>query len=842
MSTQTTIDAAIDRTIASRIENKKSIQRLDARRVHLCEQIEELSLSTEQFLADVSRELEDSEAESGERKLHQKLSDVASAFKKRLGKLKATCVGGNVEAELNALERRFNRTSIDVGAAGGTQAGKSFTLCNMMGLENKGVKTFFPIGGKQESTTGANGRIKHTDGEPHACVEYFTWQMFRDKLLKPLIDYFRSEDVASYLKNHFGVEVPPLPITISKFRGYRLPAMPAFNDRSPKGCSSVWRRLQNWLDHIDDYAGNFGKDPYIISVDDAYKYSAYLDAIEVDAGARDTNAGDMKLICPSVRLVTGEIFFHNPVARKCVFWDLPGKNELGAPDVTSRYEEAFNLEKDIVFYVKRYNPQETLQEDTLGDLGQFVDKLPSKVKLCDFVPVFFNIKSTEDDFDLEKKLRFVRKALSRRYAKDEDAVVGIKDGNGFDFYKVANRDDQLEVEKLSNYGFTHRGPVFIFGDAANIDFVQNELLTSICEFASVRTEIIDKDCIASANVMVADAERELTEAKTEARKALAKVVMSIPGARDGDNYTDWADKLIAKFFQIGHDVFGIDGDAAKDREIVPQSEFFVPLYKDIKKALDSGESGLFVKRNAKELEEYVKLVLDHRGQGLVEDLLIQIRRGVLKSFSPVQSRYDDFIAQKILAFFQAIKGVSDGLPFLEWEEGKPRDALRAWISLLESARCGTMKAAAEDLYNLRLDYYIAIYPELRKRVYSFSIGEILRDNFEKFIDDHNLLKEVRVKGVMDELKGMALEWLEEIFTVFNTSAKNESIIQFAFERFIDETCNSPASQNDPDRGSSESEMRRFCQKFWEDFNRAGAGNESGLCKAVKEFEEALSED
>ena len=841
----TQIQDAITKVIEGRKQKSEAVDGLDAENSQLIDEINCLNNGVDELLDAISQE--EFRADKRTANVQTQVFEHCKSFKQALCALLAKCGCDNgggqallgskeeddgrreiiVKRVIEELKGRFSRTKIDIGAAAGTQSGKSLTLCNMVGLEDQGVRSFFPIGGNRESTTGASGCVCNVDPlqKQEAVIEYFDWRTFRDKILTPLIGFLRGQKISEYLRAKFQISVSSVPSSIEQFRRYELPQEPNFGDNAPEGCKPVWHRLSTWLACRKDYIENLSVGPVKhdhVSLSESYKYSAYPTAIERDEAARRDGVGSVKLICPSVKLVTGYVTYPNQVAKDFVFWDLPGKGELGAPDVTYRYEESFTLQKDVIFYVRMYRAGQTLSEATLRDLKEIVKKLPEHVKLKDYVPIFINVR--EDDNNVDNKLREVRKILHFRYANEDDAVVGVQEGSEFNFYRVKNcKDpdkDPLNPEFIAKdkVNFLHVGPVFFVGSAKDVEFVQNQFLPALCLFVAQRTPRIDDACIQSVKDSVDEVKQQLKELVDKLKSEIGNDISQLPGAVLMEDYSTWAEKLGQLMFNRGLEVF----DLKKDISGAHQEVFVETIIREIRAYLDDKDSGLFVRQNMTQLHEDIASGLPARPLKLVEELLYLLRRGLLERFSRLQENYEGLVVSKINEYFSAIRDVPDGVPFLRWDPEKPRDALRAWIELLDNAGCETLKSAALQLYELHLNFYVTIYPDLREMLYRFDVSEIIETEFSSYLNPtEEFSSDERVNGIIESLQGMAKEWLNEMKSALQEKTRNDAIMLCSFERFVDETRNLPPRvEGNVCRSGADEDRRKFCCHYWSEYKEA----------------------
>ena len=256
----------------------------------------------------------------------------------------------------------FTRDKFCVAEAGGTQAGKSTVLQNIVGMDGEDPRCPIVSGGTGESTTAARCRVVNiaADERPHALIRFFDESEFMEKVVTPYVSGLRGKGV-------------PLPIfeTLSDFDAFDPDAFERDNVKAIVQATANSNSVEGWKGRFfalrkkwDEYKDLIGCGSLDVPLDKAVEYVVYPTA--------KPQFYNFPWKCNAVKEAVLFCRYPNPVVANSEYVDLPGSGEI-APDVEKRYAEGFDLSTDIALLVSKYDggvwdSDSARMADILGDV------------------------------------------------------------------------------------------------------------------------------------------------------------------------------------------------------------------------------------------------------------------------------------------------------------------------------------------------------------------------------------------------------------------------------------------------------------------------------------------
>jgi len=281
--------------------------------------------------------------------------------------------------QLEVLQARFSRSTINIGVSGRARVGKSTLLQSISGLGDEQIPT-----GRGLPVTAVQSRIFHSKLHNRATLTLHTFETFREELLRP---YHKA----------LGLLTPPA--SPAEFEAWKYPASEA--DLGPTHAdkhSSVTtlRRLKSMQESLWSYVDDLHGGERTVELSALRQFVAYPTNEQVDSARcprRYLAVRSVRLECP---------FPHEQVDHLGII-DLPGLGELAA-NAEEYHLAGLQNEVDVVLFVKR--PVEGMaywgQED--GATANLLDRARGFIKnRRDYV--FIALNSGDADAELTTALR-----------------------------------------------------------------------------------------------------------------------------------------------------------------------------------------------------------------------------------------------------------------------------------------------------------------------------------------------------------------------------------------------------------------------------------------------------
>ncbi|MGW4890691.1 hypothetical protein ACWEQL_00250 [Kitasatospora sp. NPDC004240] len=271
-------------------------------------------------------------------------------------------------SRLQQMERRFARSTVNVGVAGDARTGKSTLLQSASGLSDAQIPT-----GRDLPVTAVRSRITSTTGEPRATLHLRTYEGFRRDVLAPY---------------HDRIGLGPAPRTASEFSAIRYPEAPPDNVGEEKA-STTRSSLLNELVEMQRAFPSFREllvgGTREVPISELASYVAYQPAEDRAAGVERAQR------YMAVEHVSVMANFPNADARQLTLVDLPGLGELSPRVTAEKHAAALERDVDVVIMVKRAAPTVSFWGDRDANALATLDLAKGDVaKVGDFAFVLIN--------------------------------------------------------------------------------------------------------------------------------------------------------------------------------------------------------------------------------------------------------------------------------------------------------------------------------------------------------------------------------------------------------------------------------------------------------------------
>src|SRR5450755_423461 len=269
--------------------------------------------------------------------------------------------------DIEAIERRVNRKTVNIGVIGRAQAGKSTLLRTITQLGPKTIPST-----SLNPTTAARSRILHSPGRADAEITLLTWDEFRDGYLAPLHRETGRDD-----------PVPPRPDDFASYP-YRHFLQEASRSRQDSESEIIQQKFlkrlcvaqESFMSYRDLLTGPTRQ--LDVELPDLRPYVAYPE-----------NENDRRRPYHAVRDVRIDCPFPGVDVENLVLVDLPGAGEAGL-DIDRQFLRDLKNEVDVLLQIKRPTEGHAFFDETDWDVLRLADAARMGVAAADFVSVVIN--------------------------------------------------------------------------------------------------------------------------------------------------------------------------------------------------------------------------------------------------------------------------------------------------------------------------------------------------------------------------------------------------------------------------------------------------------------------
>ncbi|MBR2207393.1 MAG: hypothetical protein IJ859_01135 [Synergistaceae bacterium] len=347
--------------------------------------------------------------------------------------------------ELKHLERRLNRSTLNIAVIGRARQGKSRLLQTITGLSATEI-----LDGDGQFCTGVRSDIVNEDTDvTYAIVNFLSKSKFIDEKIAP---YFA--ELKKYKPDLFSI----IPTSLSEFKNLRLPAIDSLktDPEDTTGINLHLQHLNELQEHASQYEDLLGSRPSRIKKEEIRKYVAQDD--------KDGN----RIYFNHFAVDNVEIFckFPNEDSGSLRLIDLPDLGDTRFGDV-NRLVNALKDQVDLVFFLTK--PSDTGQSwgDVEVDLyGKARSALGEKLPIERWAFWVFNHVSRLGA-DNEKQCKMLQKTISKAQIKVADTVI------------VDCTDSKDVAENLIKRALSHLSQNIEQNDREYAENLQNMLKTTV---------------------------------------------------------------------------------------------------------------------------------------------------------------------------------------------------------------------------------------------------------------------------------------------------------------------------------------------------------------------------
>lgn len=281
----------------------------------------------------------------------------------------------HLKTSLSNLIRRFRRDTVNIGVAGAARQGKSTLLQRISGLKDTEIPTSDEL-----PCTGAKSRIFHSEGQPHAKIEFYTENEFLKEIIHTYFDKLHLPKPSSL--DSFSKPLPP----------------PNDKDSADRNLyNAMYDRLKRIHSAFPSFREYLSKPAEVLELKDIPEYVTQSD-------------GRTKYLA----VKTANIYTKFPqqdVSGLCLV-DLPGLE--AAQGHEKKLADSLEHEVDAVILVKKPSPEGTQYDSDDYKVIDLIDHAVREVELADWLFLVLNLL---DKGSNEKQVQLLKndppKTLSR---------------------------------------------------------------------------------------------------------------------------------------------------------------------------------------------------------------------------------------------------------------------------------------------------------------------------------------------------------------------------------------------------------------------------------------------
>ncbi|MEE4355369.1 MAG: dynamin family protein [Desulfococcaceae bacterium] len=281
----------------------------------------------------------------------------------------------HLKTSLSNLIRRFRRDTVNIGVAGAARQGKSTLLQRISGLKDTEIPTSDEL-----PCTGAKSRIFHSEGQPHAKIDFYTENEFLKEIIHTYFDRLHLSKPSSL--DSFSKPLPP----------------PNDKDSADRNLyNAMYDRLKRIHSAFPSFREYLSKPAEVLELKDIPEYVTQSD-------------GRTKYLA----VKTANIYTKFPqqdVSGLCLV-DLPGLE--AAQGHEKKLADSLEHEVDAVILVKKPSPEGTQYDSDDYKVIDLIDHAVREVELADWLFLVLNLL---DKGSNEKQVQLLKndppKTLSR---------------------------------------------------------------------------------------------------------------------------------------------------------------------------------------------------------------------------------------------------------------------------------------------------------------------------------------------------------------------------------------------------------------------------------------------
>ena len=641
----------------------------------------------------------------------------------------------NAKTELQKLQDRCDRKTINIAVAGVGRSGKSTALKSILNL-NQEDNSIIPSGSGPAVTAGKSTIVcVNNKSEEHTEVKFHTVDSFLDKLINPFMDSIYQGTKKCYSLDDF------INLDLAGYQKMLEEYKPEMNQGvNPENLVPLQTRKEHCIRLLDIQKNAKGLEPYLnglkqkVALSETSKYVSYQRNGEVE-------------VCYAVQEVTIYSQFPNNDIESLKLTDLPG---LGTCSESERkcFLDGFNYSVDLALIIRR--PEGLFQNYPSGP-----DMEVNNI-LCDT----FGNKSWEDC-----------------------AFLFQNDGG---LEESAAQKAMTEVDNWKSQG---HAMTVARGNAMDAEFMQKALLPSVLDYMMKTLPKFDQTLFDEAQNVLDKQNEEFEKSADEICKALRTAKRNIKFTGDGINAkndrindiiaiitSSIAALLLNEFNESSTARYDALADEirSKSQELKNKiAEKYSPTNeKEIKTVIDSY-------RLRKSLKDY--------GNERIHELRIFITEG----FAELENFHETLLDQMRKAVYGIFTEIS---PSFFAADGSLKDVYDKFVSMDTNEPIEVIPLALQDLINLKAPFYTILYPTLRKEVFRSNnrdwIIKIEDDRIGRIQDwfvnsPDNPSEEEMAANVLMELQDVGIGWISAAEMLLYKNLTIPALISSALERFED---------------------------------------------------------
>lgn len=674
---------------------------------------------------------------------------------KRLPKLLSDC--SFASEQLEKLNQRFNRKTINIAVAGVGRCGKSTALKAIIGQSQDDNSTI-PSGRGPAITAGKSTICcVMTAEEEKTVVQYHTIESFLADLVNPLLQsiglsVYKCADAGDFTALDYDTLHNALEQKAQQFAN-GVSSQQDLTEAYPASINLYYERLNHLHEIMKAFpfflnSLNGGKET--VSLDQTYRYVSYPKSGE-------------PAICYAVKECRIYSRFPNNEVNALELTDLPG---LGTSSQSEKkcFLDGFNYSVDLALMIRR--PEGLFQNFT-----------------------------TEPDLS-------VMNVLGATFGADhlhECMLLFQNDAN------LPESDVERSYDCIQKWNSLQKHPLsLIRGDASDSVFMQKTLLPEVLSFIANSLPMLDKALIERDLTPLTASGKDFDSTFDAIVQDLSRFKRGFPSSRGANAINEKVKKVRNLLRNRTEDLKNWYGYSFEE-----QNTLVADTIEDLTVKAKEWVKTQYDPHNPQRIEEAIDSIREYEAAAsYATDSIHAIRIHISEIFSELEKIHDSLIAE----MQNSVAGIlRECFPKLLSENA----GLDDFFKLAEQfGECPEFMDAVRTLNTLEVPFYNMIYPDLRKQVFGSSSMEDLLKNFffenpdekEEKTDPKEKEKQ-RAVNTLSELQNIGINWIWRSGDVLYSQSRITEVISAALERFQDRM-----TRNDNTR----CEMVGFIEHFWGD--------------------------